>query len=99
MPDEYAGRCGLDCLSCPCRESMGCPGCKAVDGKPFWGECSVAKCCGYAMDHCGECPDCPCVLLREYAFDPDNGDNGQRLETLRAWTVRGVAAWRSEQGQ
>lgn len=53
-------RCGLLCGWCTYRKSHGCGGCIETNGRPFHGECPVAKCCqdkGYA--HCGECHDLP----------------------------------------
>jgi hypothetical protein len=85
--------CGLLCGGCAYKESHGCAGCFAVKGKPFWGECDVAKCCqekGYA--HCGECPDIPCETLRDMSHgDGDECDNpkGARIAVCKAWAVKG----------
>lgn len=45
--------CGLDCTGCSMNNT--CGGCVATGGKPFGGECMVAKCCGNRKD--GSCGD------------------------------------------
>lgn len=45
--------CGLDCAGCSMKDT--CSGCAATGGKPFGGECMVAKCCGKGKD--GSCGD------------------------------------------
>jgi general stress protein 26 len=85
-------RCGLLCNWCSFKETHGCGGCEATNGKPFHGECPIAKCCqdkGFA--HCGECPDLPCGKLRAYSFeDEEHGDDppGARVEVCRSWAGR-----------
>ena len=85
-------RCGLLCEGCTFRESHGCTGCIAINGNPFWGECPVAKCChGKGSGHCGECPDLPCDILREFPCgDSEHCDKpaGVRIEIIRAWATR-----------
>ena len=82
-------RCGLLCDGCAFKQSHGCEGCVALNGKPFWGECPVAKCCqdkGYT--HCGECPDIPCETLREFSCgESEHSDKpaGARIEICQAW--------------
>jgi hypothetical protein len=77
---------------------MGCPGCPAAEAKPFWGECGLAKCCiEKGHDHCRQCGEFPCATLHEYAYHPEQGDNGQRILNLRAWNEVGYDAWRREQ--
>ena len=79
-------RCGLLCSQCSFRESMGCKGCVQID-KPFWGEsCSVKGCCeGRLLPHCGMCGSFPCRTLEGFAYDPQQGDSGARLEQCMAW--------------
>ena len=79
-------RCGILCGRCGYKESTGCRGCVSID-KPFWGEsCPVKSCCeGKAHGHCGQCPDFPCRLLNQFAYDPRQGDNGLRIEQCRKW--------------
>ena len=84
-------RCGLLCDGCTYKDSHGCTGCIALNGKPFWGECPVAKCCqdkGYT--HCGECPDIPCDILKDFSCsDGEHCDNpkGARIEMCKAWAA------------
>ena len=83
MDDKMTARCGLICADCDYREKMNCPGCVEADGKMFWGECQIAKCCvekGHA--HCGECDDFPCDDGKRFAYDKDQGDDGQRIRNL-----------------
>lgn len=79
-------RCGILCSQCPFRETLGCRGCVNID-KPFWGDsCPIKNCCEekqYA--HCGQCPEFPCEVLRQFACDPEHGDNGLRLEQCKKW--------------
>ena len=79
-------RCGILCGQCGYKESTGCVGCVSID-KPFWGEsCPVKSCCeGKAHEHCGRCPEFPCRLLNQFAYDPRQGDNGLRIEQCRKW--------------
>lgn len=79
-------RCGILCAQCALRETAGCKGCTNMD-KPFWGErCPIKSCCEEKPHaHCGQCPDFPCRQLTEYAYDPEHGDNGLRLEQCEKW--------------
>lgn len=80
----YRSRCGLDCGSCENREKCGCPGCLELEEGNWAGDCDIKKCCEEKqLEHCGLCPDFPCDMLRNTAFDPDEGDDGERLITLR----------------
>lgn len=79
-------RCGILCSGCEFRESVGCKGCAEID-KPFWGDsCPVKSCCeGKAHAHCGQCADFSCALAEKFAYDPQQGDDGLRLEQCRKW--------------
>lgn len=79
-------RCGLLCGECGYREQTSCPGCVRME-KPFWGEsCPVKSCCeGKKLAHCGECDAFPCELLQTFAFDPEQGDDGRRIDQCRDW--------------
>ena len=85
-------RCGIVCAGCEYQESMGCKGCLNIS-KPFWGEfCPVKDCCeGKGFEHCGLCPDIPCQLLTDFAYDKEQGDEGKRIETCLAWALAGQA--------
>ena len=79
-------RCGILCGKCEFKESMGCKGCVHIE-KPFWGEsCPVKSCCeGKGHAHCGQCGEFPCALAEQFAYDPQQGDSGVRLEQCREW--------------
>ncbi|XMB66829.1 DUF3795 domain-containing protein [Mycoplasmatota bacterium zrk1] len=76
--------CGIDCSKCDYKDKMNCGGCHKQEGKMFWGECGVAKCV-LSRKHttCVECTKFPCSLLKEFAYDEEQGDNGERIENLR----------------
>lgn len=100
MTDALMGRCGFYCEPCVCGSEQGCGGCQAMEGKLFWGECLVARCSiakGYA--HCGECEEMPCEALKEVAYHPEDGDNGRRLQNLRAWKEQGFDQWLTKRPQ
>ena len=79
-------KCGLLCSHCDYISKCECRGCTESDGHPFHGECSIAKCCiERGWEHCGLCDQFPCEQLHNFAYDPVHGDNGKRLEVLRAW--------------
>ena len=90
---KVQSRCGLLCDGCGFRESYGCAGCVALGGKPFWGECPVAKCCqGRGFTHCGQCADMPCDTLREFSCGEDehcDRPKGARIAVCRAWAAGG----------
>lgn len=97
MADSLMGHCGIDCEACEYREKMSCPGCVCSEGKPFWGECRVSKCCtDKNHEHCGKCKDFPCGVLNEFAYDKDQGDDGKRIRNLEVWNEKGYDAWRRE---
>ena len=79
-------RCGIQCSACAYRESTGCAGCTNHE-KPFWGDvCPVKNCCeGKKLAHCGLCREFPCDVLRGFAYDPQQGDNGARLVQCQKW--------------
>jgi hypothetical protein len=79
-------RCGLLCSACEYREQPGCQGCTKIN-KPFWGDaCPVKSCCEQKqLSHCGECPEFSCELLKQFAYDPKQGDGGKRIEQCKQW--------------
>ncbi|MCM1024212.1 MAG: DUF3795 domain-containing protein [Prevotella sp.] len=88
-------RCGLDCESCVNREECDCPGCPELEEGNWAGDCEIKKCCeNKLLEHCGLCPAFPCDLLRNTAFDPDEGDDGERLITLKRWAEEEPSARR-----
>lgn len=82
----YQSRCGLYCDKCENREKCDCPTCLELEEGNWAGNCDIKKCCEEKqLEHCGLCPNFPCDLLRNTAFDPDDGDDGERLVTLKRW--------------
>ena len=84
-------RCGIVCTECEYSRKMNCGGCVHIE-KPFWGDtCPVKHCCeSKGLLHCGACGDFPCNLLNQFAYDKEQGDNGQRIEQCREWAVVNV---------
>ncbi len=79
-------RCGIICNLCEYQKTVGCKGCVNIE-KPFWGEsCPVKSFCeSKGKEHCGECPDFPCSLLQQFAYEKEHGDDGRRIEQCRRW--------------
>ncbi len=80
-------RCGICCSEMDCKNKFGfdCRGCVREPDAP-WGHCEIKACCEEkGCLHCGECEDFPCGALQKFAFDPEQGDQGKRLETCRCW--------------
>ena len=80
-------RCGLCCSKFNCKEDYGfdCDGCVNIKSAP-WGECGVKVCCeNRKHDHCGECADFPCDILKKFSYDETHGDDGKRIEQCRKW--------------
>jgi len=72
--------CGIDCDNCKYKEENGCKGCRTNEGKIFWGECDLYKCCtSKNLIHCGMCTDFPCSMLQEWA----SSENPERIDNLR----------------
>ena len=71
--------CGADCTDCPFGEDTDCTGCGGLCE-----DCDIVRCCAVkGIKHCGVCEYFPCERLREAAFDPESGDNGERLVRLK----------------
>ncbi|MHB9024217.1 MAG: DUF3795 domain-containing protein [Armatimonadota bacterium] len=71
--------CGIDCDVCKYKKESNCPGCHALKGKPFWGECDLYACAtGKNLPHCGKCEAFPCEMLKEWA----SGENPERIHNL-----------------
>lgn len=79
-------RCGILCGECEHRVPMNCKGCIHIE-KPFWGEsCPIKSCCETReQEHCGQCKDFPCELLKQFAYDKNQGDDGKRIKQCRCW--------------
>ena len=76
--------CGIDCDTCKYKIEQNCPGCRAVQGKPFWagdGSCDLYTCAtGKDLPHCGKCGEFPCGTLKEWAAQ----ENPERIGNLKA---------------
>jgi len=84
--------CGL-CVNYLGERQPRCPGCTAMKGRPYWGECKIYVCLSSRkLDHCGLCDDFPCEGFIGH-FDPNNPD-GQRNAIVRA----GILAYRIRHG-
>ncbi|MDO5561354.1 MAG: DUF3795 domain-containing protein [bacterium] len=60
--------CGIDCDACPMKND--CGGCVATGGKPFGGECVVAKnCAGAGCKNCDECQKISAALKAKVAAE------------------------------
>lgn len=79
-------RCGILCSECSYREQMDCKGCMHI-AKPFWGDvCTVKSCCEEKeQEHCGKCDKFPCDMLKQFAYDEKQGDNGKRIKQCEKW--------------
>ena len=87
-------RCGIICCSKTCKEAFGfdCAGCVNIEKPPWGDECPVKSCCeSLNLAHCGECPDFPCSVLKDFSFDPEHGDNGARIEQCREWATQKIS--------
>ena len=83
--DMIESRCGLLCGECRFHTESGCRGCVYIEN-PFWGKCPVKSCCEEkGLAHCGLCPQFPCELLRQFAYDAREGDGGRRITQCRLW--------------
>ncbi len=84
-------KCGLHCSTCEYTKTCGCGGCIETNGHPFYGECSLAKCCQEkGVTYCGECKEFPCELLTKFSCDPEHGDTpkGARIEECKKWSLQ-----------
>lgn len=77
--------CGIDCFKCSFQSD--CAGCIETKGRPFGGECILAKCCqnkGYA--HCGKCTETGCKLKSELiaAFNALGIEDMEEVTSLNA---------------
>ena len=86
LDKQMIGRCGTYCGICEWKDKTNCFGCQECHGKPFWGECSVAKCSiDKDFHHCGNCMSVPREKLQAAYNTPGHEDNGERLINLKNW--------------
>lgn len=83
---KVKSRCGIDCEECKFMKEKVCIGCTHIK-KPFWSDnCPIKTCCeNKQISCCGDCNIFPCELLKSFAYDKDNGDNGLRIENCKKW--------------
>ena len=84
--------CGALCNYCPnfkSEKQPQCRGCKATDGKPFWGTCETYACAKeHGVEHCGVCGDFPCDGFMS-RYDPSEGPESAVLRAgLLAYLAR-----------
>jgi hypothetical protein len=54
----------------------------------------VATCClAKELENCGGCDEFPCEKLVAFAYDEQQGDDGERIRNLEAWRKDGFEAW------
>ena len=92
METEVFSPCGLVCNDCKWykgEKDPHCLGCKAVEGKPFWGTCLTFSCAQkHGVENCGKCTDFPCKDFME-RFDPTEGpENSLMRAGLLAYRVK-----------
>lgn len=83
---KVESRCGICCSQCDFKKSGTCQGCLEMM-KPFWGDMCPIKTCAQdkKFNCCGECKEFPCALLKSFAYDEKQGDNGLRIENCEKW--------------
>jgi hypothetical protein len=84
--------CGIVCDYCSWfkgEKQPLCPGCRAAEGKPFWGSCETYACAKeHGVEHCGVCGDFPCDGFMS-RYDPSEGPKNAVLRAgLLAYRVR-----------
>ena len=94
VDDVIFSGCGTVCDDCEYfkgEKEPKCPGCEALEGKPFWGSCQTYACVQeHGVEHCGVCGEFPCDRFIE-TFDPSHG---QVSSVIRA----GLLAYRARHG-
>jgi hypothetical protein len=94
MSLELFSPCGINCSSCPWfkgERDPKCPGCKVLEGKPFWGTCQTYDCIKtHNFEHCGLCNEFPCKDFMN-RYDPREGP-------INALMRAGLLAYRAKYG-
>ncbi len=88
-----AGVCGDWCGKCP-NFGLTCQGCTEHS------ECDFYRCCvlNKGLEHCGLCPDFPCLKLSEFVPDDRPGCTpGYHIDALKRRVEVGTEAWLAEQ--
>lgn len=82
----HESRCGILCSQCTKKEEYGCEGCINMPEGYWGGKCEIKICCEMKkIEHCGLCEDFPCQMIKEISYDPETGDNGDRLLNCKMW--------------
>lgn len=86
----FESRCGICCSQCGGKEQVHCKGCVEME-KPFWGgECTVKFCCEQrGHNHCGECPDFPCLVLSTMGVE-EGYDPAPKIAQCRIWAAEEI---------
>lgn len=94
MDEKLLAPCGIHCGVCPYftkERTPYCPGCDALKGRPFWGECKLYTCAAdHEVEHCGLCTEFPCDLFVNQ-YDPEHGQSS-------AFMRAGLLAYRKKAG-
>ena len=78
--------CGLECYGCEYKDQLNCHGCRESKGNMSYGVCEIAKCATEKeLDNCALCESFPCETLNNYSYDPEHGDNGERIRNLEQY--------------
>lgn len=71
--------CGIKCETCEHKIKGLCQGCRATEGKPFWGRCELYDCSkSKGVAHCGQCDAFPCDTLKRWSVS----ENPERIHNL-----------------
>lgn len=86
VKEKIESNCGISCSTCHYKSDGICSGCLNIT-HPFWGESCPIKSCNEkkGITCCGKCKEFPCDLLKSYAYDEKEGDNGLRIENCKKW--------------
>lgn len=94
MAETY---CGKNCADCKKKSELKCPGCRLGPGKPYGGDCAIAKCCISRGRH--DCADCTasttCATLKGSASAAENRlmkQAREKAELIRRTQSSGVLA-------
>lgn len=91
LPDTF---CGKNCLDCPHRDALKCPGCKQGPGKMFQEDCDIAKCARKKSPYgCAVCDNkAYCATLRRSERIPKSRIERNEREAEAAYRRVGLIA-------
>ena len=98
MAENY---CGKSCSTCDMREVLCCPGCKSGPGRPFGGDCELARCCREknheSCDTCTQKPACgkyhSADSMADYRLKKQTADRAARETAENRVAVLGKWLW------